>query len=369
MSGNLRGMLCLLAGLLALSIRATTFGAADNSKKLVSPELLEQAKLKIVWENELPIKTTENLERLVIVNERIYAFSDSNYLISLDRQKGTMIFGNSIAPAGLPIRGLELYEGKLISIIGNRLVETDPESGEELSSWYPEFGVACPIARNSSYLYLAGTNGRLRVLRAEDMVQVFEAAADNDSMITSVIADDNFIIFTTEGGNVISFTPDSPDRMWQFDANGSIVGPIVRDGSSLFFACRDTNVYRVDMVNTRMVNLIWKCQTNAVLDKAPYVTTDVVYQLAGDKGLAAIDKKSGKLLWQMAKGASLLAEEKEKAYVITKTKTLAVMDNSKKKELYSVNFAQVSLHATNAIDSKIYIANKDGRIACIKPVE
>ena len=365
-------LLCILCctAILAVFPRAPSpCCAADNSEKLVSPELLEHARLKILWENELPIKKGESLERLVILGERIYAFSDRNYMISLDREKGNMIFGSSIAPAGLPIVGLELYGDKLIFLIGNEVVEISPESGEKVSAWHPGFNIICPIARNSSHFYLAGEDGRLQVLRAEDMIMVFKVAPDNESMITSIIADERFVIFTTDGGNVISFTPDRPIQLWQFDAAGGIVGPIVRDGNSLFFACNDTNVYRIDMLDLQAVKLIWKCQTNAVLDNAPYLTKDIVYQRADDKGLAAIDKKSGKLLWQLVKGADLLAEANGKAYVISRNRILVVMDNNKSKKLYLANFAQVSRYATNTTDSKIYIADENGRIACITPIE
>jgi len=65
----------------------------------------------------------------------------------------------------------------------------------------------------------------------------------------------------------------------------------------------------------------------------------------------------------------LLAESGRKAYVITNTGKLVVMDNKKAKQLYSVNFAGVSRYATNVADSKIYIADESGRIACLEPVE
>ena len=65
----------------------------------------------------------------------------------------------------------------------------------------------------------------------------------------------------------------------------------------------------------------------------------------------------------------MLAEAGGKAYVITDKKTLVVMDNKKGEELYSVNFAGVSRYAANTVDSKMYIADKDGRVACIKPIE
>ena len=171
---------------------------------------------------------------------------------------------------------------------------------------------------------------------------------------------------------MISITPEGPRRLWQFDAADSIIAPIVKDGESLFFASKDTNIYRVDIVyraNIPTKKLVWKYQTAAVLDKAPRVTQGVVYQYVRYKGLEAIDKKSGKFMWQVPEGVDLLAESAGKAYVIAKKGKLVVMDNKKAKRLYSVNFARVSRYVANVADSRIYIADKAGRIACIKPIE
>ncbi|MHC4655254.1 MAG: hypothetical protein ACYS91_09575 [Planctomycetota bacterium] len=73
-------------------------------------------------------------------------------------------------------------------------------------------------------------------------------------------------------------------------------------------------------------------------------------------------------MWEVPGGIDLLVEAAGKAYVIAKGR-LVVMDNKKAKRLYSVNFAGISKYATNTADSKIYIANKAGRIACLKPIE
>jgi hypothetical protein len=54
---------------------------------------------------------------------------------------------------------------------------------------------------------------------------------------------------------------------------------------------------------------------------------------------------------------------------VTNVRTLVVMDNNRAKKLYWVNFAGVSIHAANAPDSKLYIADKRGRVACLEPVE
>lgn len=369
MPGTQRHKLILVVLSVMLCGLADALAAASGSRWLVSPELLKQAHLRIVWQKVLPIRDVESLQRLALLGDRIYALSNHNHMVSLDRRDGKIIFGRSLAPAGFEILGPELYADTLISVIGDKIVEFSTESGRRLSSKAIGDGIVCPATRNSLYYYVSGVDNRLHTLRAEDKVQVFEVAADNESTITSIVADEGFTVFGTDAGNVISVTADRPRRLWQFDAAGPLAGPIVRDGSSLFFACKDTNVYRVDMVSPMAARLIWKYQTEGVPDRAPRVTEKVVYQYVPGRGLTAIDRQSGRSLWSLPEGFDLLTEAADKAYVITKVRTLAVMDNSKAKKLYWVNFAGVSTHVANTPDSVIYIADERGRVACLEPVE
>jgi outer membrane protein assembly factor BamB len=115
--------------------------------------------------------------------------------------------------------------------------------------------------------------------------------------------------------------------------------------------------------------LIWKHQTAAVLEDAPIVTQWIVYQHVKGKGLTAINKDTGSALWQVPGGIDLLTEAGNRAYVITSTRTLVVMDNVTAKKLYTVNLTEVTKHASNITDDKIYIADNLGRIACLQPVE
>jgi outer membrane protein assembly factor BamB len=370
MARMLKNRFVLLAGLLVLCFVQYSIAAEGSSQRLVSPKLLEHANLKILWENNLSIKNSESLEQLFILGNSIYAISNRNYMVSLDKENGDIIFRRVVAPEGLPVSGLKLYEDELISIVGTKLIEIDPLTGNQLKTEDVGFGIACPAARNSSYFYLSGSDKRLHTLRAEDKVQIFEVAAKNDSMITSIIAHDISVIFGTEAGNIISIMPDKPTKLWQFDAAGGLAGPIVRDGMSLFFASKDTNVYRVDMVGLPLRRqLIWKYQSAGVLDREPRVTQQVVYQYVLGKGVTAIDKQSGQFMWSVPGGVDLLAEAKGKAYVVTKNRTLVVMNNLTSKKLYSVNFAEVTRYTANLTDSKIYIADEHGRIACLQPVK
>lgn len=341
-----------------------------EARRLVSSELLEHSKLQVLWQNELPLKRNETLEKLLIAGNRIYAFSDSNYMISLNREKGNMIFARSVAHSGFEVVGLEAYSengaDRLLSLISNDIVVLNAQTGLEVSSKRLGYGIVCPAARNSGYYYVSGADRRIHALRAKDKVQIFEVSADNDSAITSIIADEQFVVFATNAGNLIKITYDGPKKVWQFDAAGAIRGSIVRDGDSLYISSEDTNVYKVDFETGK---LKWKYQAEAFLDRNCRAGKRVVYQYIRNKGLVAIDKTSGRRLWQLENGIDLLSEAGDKAYVITKSGTLVVMDNIKKKLLYSVNFAEVSKYVSNLLDSKIYIADEMGRIACLKPAE
>lgn len=353
---------CLLG-----SVAAGAYGAG-GAAWLLSDDLLGHAGLVRVWQANVPLKEGERLDAVTLWEGRLYVRSGQNYLWSIDEEDGQIIFGRSIARPGFPLLGWASYGDRLISVIDNQLVEFDRDSGLRRRVSDLEMSIVAPPVRNSRFVYVSAADRRLHALRAQDMVRIFEASARNESEITSILADEDMVVLGTAGGNLIAIMAGAPRKLWQFDANGAIAGAVVRDGQSFYFASKDTNVYRVDAVNPDTASLIWKYQTEAVLDRPPRVTAAVVYQYALGRGLTAIDKQSGQALWFLPEGVDLLAEAWGRAYVITKINTLAVMDNRRGRELYSVNFAPVANHAANTTDAMIYITDDRGRITCLRPV-
>jgi outer membrane protein assembly factor BamB len=341
--------------------------AQDDSQWLIPRAMVASTELKIVWQYNLPMAKGESLNDMLLCGNRLCTLSSGNYLSCINKADGNVTFASLIAPVGLPVAGLESYKGELLTIVGNKLVEINADLGTEKAKTQIDTGVVCPVVRNESFFYIACADRRIRALRADDKVKVFEVAAENDSRITSVLAENDFVIFSTEAGNVIRIAADKAAKIWQFDANSAVVGPIVHDATSLYFACRDTCVYRVDLSSGK---LLWKYQTQGILDTAPQLGGKLVYQCVPGMGLAAIDKQTGKLVWQVKDGAGMLSESGDKTFVITKGGVLVAMDSTKvKKQLYSVNVALPIQYAANTADSKIYIADAQGRIACLEPAK
>jgi len=362
-----RAGLLLASCLLVFGPLRCGLAASTRLEPVVSAELLEQAGLRMIWSDSLPIEGSEHIDKLYIVGSRLYVLTNRNYLISLEKSSGRIVFARTAAPPGLPVAEPLLYDGRLISILGNRLVEMSEQTGKELSARHIEYGVVCPAARNSLFFYISGADRRLHAIRARDYVQLFEVSARGSPMITSILAGDDLVIFATDTGNVIGMAPDQPKRLWQFDAGGPIVGPLIKDGQSIFFACKDTNVYRLDVPSVELHRLAWKYQVPGVPAGPPRATGQAVYQYVPDQGISAIDRASGRLLWALPEAVELLAESTGRAFTITKGRKLVVMHNASGRRLYSVNFRDVQVYTSNTADPSFFIADRRGRIACVRP--
>jgi len=352
--------------LVAVSLGHFVFTPVPAGEYLVSPPLLKAAGLQLVWQNALAVKKGEELADLHLVGDRLYAFSSLNYMAGFKKSDGSLIFSRQVARSGLPIFGLELHADRLLSIIGNELVELNPDSGTELASMMLDFGVGLPAVRNKDYYYIAGTDRRVHVMRAEDRVKLYDVAAENDSEVVCVRADSDSMVLATRAGNVISVEPDEPVRQWQFDAGEAVIPPMVKRGGGLYFSSRDTNIYKLDAETGQ---LLWKYQTDAILRSSCRVTDDVVYQDVYGKGFIAVQADTGKLLWQIGRNADLLAQSDHRTYLTDRRGLLIVMDNIGAKKLYEVNFAAVSRYVANTKDQGIYIGDGSGRIARLQEVE
>ena len=341
---------------------------ADRTDWIISPALLGHAGLEIVWQQALPLKRGEDFETIALEDGRLYLRSGRNYLWSLDRNEGRIVFSRSIAPPDIPVLGLESYDDSLIMVVGNQLVEMDNETGTEERVSDLELSIVAPPTRNDQFFYVPAADRRLHALRVTNLVRLFKVATENDALVTSVLADDQHVVFGTDAGNVVGMEADAPRKLWQFDAPGAVAGPVIRDGDTYYFASEDTNVYRIDVVDRTTATMAWKFQTEAVLDRAPRVTGDFLYQYAVGRGLTAVDKQTGEAVWSRPEGVDLLAEQGSRAFIITDRHTLAVMDNAAGRRVYFVNFAPVTGYASNVVDSLIYIADAQGRVACLRPI-
>ena len=335
-----------------------------QSPAKINNTLLKEASLHTVWQSAVALNPKEKVQQMTVLGNYIYILTNSNYLFCLDRNDGRSVFSISAADADLPVSQPADFNNTVYFAAANNLLAVDLQSGNELFRNKIEFPISSRPAVNTKYFYLPGMDKQLHVLQ-RDMFQVFRVNPDDHSGITSVIANDNSIVFATNSGKVYCMNANQPIKLWQFDAVGSIEAALTKTDDSIYVSSKDTNLYKIDANSGKM---LWKFYTGSFLNVSARAIEKVVYQYAINKGLYAVDANSGKQLWLSPDGADLLAEDGSKAYVISQKNICEVMDNAAAKRLYTLNFEAVTAFATNPYDSKIYVM-EDNAVLCIEPIK
>jgi outer membrane protein assembly factor BamB len=329
---------------------------------LVANDILRQVGLGQVWQAKLAVKEGEQIENLYLLGDTLYALTSTNYLFAVHCDSGDVVFGMQLAQSGFPVLEPRLYENQLLVVAGNQVLQIDIAGGAVTHTQKFDYTVVCPAVRNATNLYAAGMDNRIHATGIEKKNFLFEAAANNDSMPTTILATNGYVVFATDKGNVVGIAAAAPQRLWQFDARDKITAQIVGDGNDVYAASWDTNLYKL---KTSTGRLMWKYQLGGILKNSPRVTQGVVYQYVPNRGVTAIDKEGGQLLWTVDDGIEFLAEINGTAYLMTDGRTVAAVNNTTHKQIGTINFAQVRRYAINTHDGKMYVGDTMGRIACI----
>ena len=334
---------------------------------LVSPELLERGALEMCWQVYLPLKDPEQIDRMYVFEKYVYVLTNSNYLYCIDKEKKAVWFGTQLAIRGFPITEPLYHEGDLWFMVGNELRIVSPKTRKIEKRKRLRMlggGAASAIVRNKEHLYTLASDKRLHSFVVDGFWRDFMVAAPDGSRINSLVADDKFLVFTTESGNVVSIFPDRAKRRWQYDVVGKIVAPLVRQDEWLYVGSTNTKLYKLNIRNGRAA---WGEAFHAgdVLKKAAVLGDKVLYQSTDHNGVYAIDKATGRMVWQSPRGVDVLVEVGVRAYVFAEPGVLIVMDNAEARQLYSVNFANVKKYAINTVDKALYVADLNGRVMCI----
>ncbi len=344
-------------------------GAARTALEglLVSPELLERAALEMCWQVNLPLKEAEQIDRMYVFEKYVYVLTNHNYLYCIDKEKKAVRFGMELAIPGIPICEPLYHEGDLWFLVGNELRIVSPKTGMIEKRKRLKMlgqGAVGAMARNKKHLYMLSNDKRLHSVVVDGFWQDFMVAPPDGSRINSLVADDDFLVFTTEAGKVISIFPNQAKRRWRYDVVGKIASPLVRQDEWLYVGSTNSKLYKINIKNGRTE---WDDAFHAggELKKPPMLGAKVLYQSTDDKGVYAIDKETGKMVWQVSRGVDVLVEVGVRAYVFAQPGVLVVMDNGKAGQLYSVNFANVKKYAVNTVDEALYVAGLSGRVMCI----
>lgn len=338
-----------------------------QTAELVSHTLIRQAGWTPNWQLNLPVKTNEQIDRVFIDGAYLYALTDTNVLFCMDREKGKTLYAVTLCQPELPLCSPIFYQGRLGFIAGSEFHVFDPSNGVvDAAEAIDQVGniFSCGVSRNTDYIYITGSDRRLHAISVDGYWQAFMASADNDSPINSVKATDTIVIFSSQAGNVVGMNPREAQKYWQFDITGEIKAPLAIDEKYVYVAGMDAKLFKLGKQSGTMA---WDLpfHSGAPLRDEPVLGAKAVYVYNDLNGLYAVDKATGKSIWNLATGRDAICEAENKAFVFARPGVLKVMDNTTGDELYSVNFSEVERYAINTVDSVMYLGDASGRLMSV----
>ena len=336
-----------------------------QGKAIVSSELLANVDLKCSWQNNLPIKKDEVVEKVFLSDKYVFALTDTKVLICLDRFKGDLRYVKQLTTAGVPVLGPVNRDGMLYFAIGTEVLSLNPANGYIDTILTVENPIVKPIQISQSHIYIIDES-KVLSYDCEQKILRSQYAAINNSKVTSMCANDYYLFFSTEAGEVISALINEPVRNWSNMVTAPIHGGLSLTEDGIYVSSLDTNLTKLSP-NTGAVEC--KISLGADLTEPVVVGKDIIFAYADVQGIYAVRPADGYIIWQVQDGRSFVCQDEKCAFIFTKDRQIVCMDNKTGKRLFDINTRNVAGAAENLFDSNIYVYDNSGRIACIETVK
>ena len=337
---------------------------SSQAKQVVSSAILASGNLEFSWQNQLPLKVGEKINQFFVAGDNVYVITDRNYLLCLNRFNGTTRFAKFLAATGLPILGPTEDDGILYFLIGKDLVSLNPVTAELDKKLTFECYPVAQVSMNSDNYYVPCNDKLIRVVSRESKITNYKISSCTDAALASIFVTNSNLFFTTTQGNVFSTSSTEALKIWQFDLGGRIASQLKFSDNSLYLTSLDSNVYKLNAITG---DLIWKVPLGDEIKQGVIAADSGLYVSAGKEGIYLLNPEDGTILWQEKSGVKLLAQSNDKSVLLTDNNLLSIMNDKTGKNICRLNIANVRNCATNLIDSRIYVLDGKGSLACFMP--
>lgn len=158
---------------------------------------------------------------------------------------------------------------------------------------------ARPLVTDGAVVF-GSEDGQVYALDARTGVELWEEPFETGGPVVSspaLLGDDSAVIGSDDGA-VYGLDAKTGERRWIFPTGGPVEAPIVADAEAAYVASNDGNLYALDAKGREL----WRAQVGTTLRAAPALGGDVVFVVDETGDLTAIDRRSGRELWEARDG-------------------------------------------------------------------
>ncbi|MGC9454254.1 MAG: PQQ-binding-like beta-propeller repeat protein [Phycisphaerae bacterium] len=391
-------MRTMLAGI-ALAVGVVSIaGCTGNGDGMwdgfTPPEVLAESDLQYYWDIRLPLEGDETIQRLFLLDERLYALSSDNRLFAVDAARGLWDWTVRVAPPedtvfepvhaddmvlpAEPIGVMEIMrrvetempepmDAVLINSL-QRLLVIDRDDGSIVRDIELGFAANTGGDTDGQRYYVGDTRGWFHCIRLAPAVRAWTLTTE-DMLSAPLVCHGDAVYVGGEDGKFYSAAASNErNLLWSRTTTGPITTAFHVDDRGCFVPSEDNRIYAFDPAGGQSLwDVPFVCE--GPLRDPIQVGENTIFQYAERDRFYAIRLTDGSPRWSLPEGRRVLAVMDGQAYVIDAGGRLQVRDEVTGELDRSVELRGFSLFADNVSAPAIYVATPDGRITCIRHVE
>ncbi len=358
------------------------------------PDVLSQANLQYYWRLPLTLNVGEKLQRLYRLDENLYCLTERNRLIAIDAARGlikwSFLVGDPAQTVFRPVHAdgmllprntlsikemrtgqadqpLESFDVVCINTTSYLLV-LDRHSGEIYRRIPFDFAANTSGSTDGEQFYVGATNGWYYGIRLQEALTGWWLASED--MITAPVEYYNKRLYIADesGSLTVTQTGRTGQELWSQTVTGAVTAPFHVDKRGWFIPCDDHRLYALDsLTGRRLWDQPFACQ--GPLRDPVQVADSTIFQFAQRDKFYALDLVDGTARWSRADGRLVLAVMDGQVYLLNNNRILLIVDEVLGTVSASLPLTGWDLFVGNVSEPAIYLASRDGELACIRKSE
>jgi outer membrane protein assembly factor BamB len=319
------------------------------------PVELNPIGFQIHWDSHL---LDREIKKMWFLNYDLYAETKGHWLYKIDAKSGYVLWVYDVGAAVEARPFLYIYQpsektglrkyNEVFILASDSVHCVDEEAGFVVWKHGLRRTPSSPVFASASHFYYGSWDDRLYAIDKDDQTMSWEYVTKGD-IVAHGAEKDPTIFFASEDGNVYCADASRGTINWTFPGQGAFSSDPYFYKNRIYIGCRDYNIYSIRRTDG---TLEWRFPCQAEVVARPVAVDDTVYCRARNHWFFAIDRKEGKEKWRLRNGMKVLLVGRKNAYVVTRSKEIACVDNESGKVLWKKPFRDVDFFITNAADKR-----------------
>jgi len=393
------GILLIVAGVFIIPAGCARQPMGEFGGPMVLRRVLNTAELDYYWHVKVELFKRETLTELHLVDDRLYAMTSRNRLLSLDAPRGMWDWTAEVARPSQPMHAPRHADGVLLPRLKERLTgENQPASdvkhnvvmlntlmdlviydrlsGKELAKIPLPSPSSTTGATDGKYFYFGSIRHWYHAMNISEGLIAWELPTNAYINAPLELFDGVVYVAGTDGIFYASQSGQSPGRLWNSSQPMSLAmhGPVTAgfhvDQRGAFVPCEDNSLYAYSRTTGEPLWEPFICQ--GPLRNQLQAGRDTLFLFATGDRFYAIDVATGQARWSLPDGRTVLGvgkrDKRSLVYVLDKDNNLMVVDEINGRVIKEVPLTGYDVFVANSNAPVIYAASKDGHIVCIRSV-